>query len=509
MSNAKCCLPSKKAALLEVQGHAGRTTSQYSLDNCGCLLFNVTKSSLPTECANIPVGQDNKLTELWQLYGVLSSLVKTDVKDAVYFALPAHLEDKAVALAPTAGPAPSVMTVKADIQAVVARNKLRRHKSVFLEEQELLLTSLQMTDDKEDLIRLLNELLVRMKEYLVEMGHKLRVDESTCAERVTVLTKQTALFATAHTNIKQSILPVKDSLAEDENQYKVVVASISTLTTELEAIHETKAELETSLPQDRTELAKKSKSYSAQMSSLELLRKKLEAVLEAWSDEQATVENGMYKYASFPYEHECNDTAAWAAELAHRETDDLAYVGGCAGCVSSCPHNTVSRSTRLAQCGNGGLKITHRCQRVANKLALHASVEIKAECDTTDNWAEGKSGTENLVRLGGRENRVATCPAGALLTGWGVRTCGNRAGLQLALQCAATGKQVTVTEVKGQCKPSVHAWGTGTHYPFNALSNMAEAACPAGSYLSGLGVRHCDSSKRQLRWVAQCATLAQ
>jgi len=376
-----------------------------------------------------------------------------------------------------------------------------------LEEQELLLTSLQMTDDRDDLLRLLNELLARMHEYLEEMGRKLQVDEVTCRDRVMSLSKQNGLYADANLHIGTSILPVKDSLAEDQNQFKVLQASIATLAAEIQATTETKAATDAAIPIDRLELTHKTEAYGKQMQSLEALRKKLEAVLEAWSEEQVVVENGLNTYAAFPYEHECNDTLSWAIDVKHREMDDVALVGGCKGCVSSCANNAVVRSTRLAQCGAGGLKIAHRCQRVANKHVLKAPVAIKGECDTTQNWGMGNSGAENLVRLGGRPNRVASCPAGALLTGWGIQSCGNKAGLQFALECSDTGLATTVQEVKGKCVPSVHAWGSGTHYPHSSLAQMMDATCPEGSYMSGLGMRHCDSSQRHLRWIAQCSAV--
>jgi hypothetical protein len=573
--------------------HAASDDLVFSMaDSSACLLFTVTDVALPKLCSKIPIGSNTKISELHALYKALAAVTKHDVPNYVFFAHGSVSERDPK----TPG---NLLEVRAEIDALLNSNKERRHKSSFLQQQELLFASVLMTDDKTDLVNLLHELLARMKEYLDAMSQTLQTESGQCLNRIATLNKLRAMYVKSADSMDASILPVKDSLAEDENQVKVVRQSIQSMETELTTkkttLAQTKADLAGGLLNDPAKvLAAKKASFKSQLTSLEALRKKLSAILEKWSSEQSKVENGQKSYAAFPYEGECNDKKSWATgTVADRDTDDLALVGGCPGCVSECPVNTAQRAFKLSQCGDGGLKVSQRCQRPANKLTLKKSVQVNNKCDATGNWGVGMSGAENLIRLGGAINAVSQCPAGHVMTGWGIRECAGKAvaapktvteakfavtlakykvaraqervaaakvenakksttatqkalakakyaltnarsaaaaaqkaharavarpakstaskaatGLQFTLQCAFTGFKLNHREVLGKCTRSVQAWGSGTHYSFNKLSQIAAPECPEGTFVSGMGVRHCDASKSTLRFVATCSSLS-
>ena len=479
-----------------------------------CLAVTVIPSSLKKECKNIPTGQDNKLSELHELYTTLSRIVKQDVAKMPFFVNRVSEVDKAGL--PKAGQASTtdLSSVKSHMDSIVTRNKQRRHKSVFLEEQEILFASVQLTEDKDDLVRLLKELLERMHEYLESMSKTLKTESFQCKQHQARLEKQFEQYQQADESMTASILPVKDSLAEDQNQFTVVKQTFKNLKAETTALKAAVADMKSqSVTADPTAaLAALKLVHAQQLQALETLRTKLAAVLEKWGQEQRKVESGVTTYSVFPYEGVCNDTQSWATStVADRATEDLTLVGGCVGCVASCPDGTAQRSFKLAQCQDGGLKIAHRCQRPANALVLGKATTWSNKCDAASNWGVGMSGAENLIRLGGAPDAISTCPAGAIVTGWGIQTCTKQGltGLQFVLNCAATKKKVTTKEVLGSCTDSdVQAWGTGTHYAWSHLSQMGAPACPEGSFVSGLGVRHCDDKKTRLRLVAECSTLS-
>jgi hypothetical protein len=335
-----------------------------------------------------------------------------------------------------------------------------------------------------------------------------------CKARIASLKKQRASFNDVTGTMDSSVLPVKDSLSQDENQLKLIMQRLQAMKADLQGKEEQlhTLEMEALNTVDTAEIIHAKKDmFKQQLLSLESLRQRLSGILEHWSVEQGKVEAGLIAYPVFPYEGACNDTQSWATgTMTDRDTDDLALVGGCAGCVAECPVHTAQRSFKLAQCDDGGLKVAQRCQRPSAKVTLGASVLVSNGCDATDNWGQGMSGAENLVRLGGAVNAISQCPSGYISTGWGINTCGSskKQGLQFALQCAFTGFKLNAQTVLGKCTPSVHAWGSGTHYAWSHLAQMAAPLCPEGSFVSGMGVRHCDATKSTLQFVAQCSVIS-
>ncbi len=140
-----------------------------------CIDFTVSALDLSKQCDAIPVGKDSKASELYKLYTALAAVTKNDVPKYTFFAHADSKVDRVSEVDTHAAPV-SLLQMRSEIGALMTNNKERRHKSSFLQDQELLFSSVLMTEDKAELVPLLNELLARMKEYLDQMMSTLKTE---------------------------------------------------------------------------------------------------------------------------------------------------------------------------------------------------------------------------------------------------------------------------------------------------------------------------------------------
>jgi hypothetical protein len=163
----------------------------------------------------------------------------------------------------------------------------------------------------------------------------------------------------------------------------------------------------------------------------------IEKLLKKWDSAQRAVEDNLLTFPAFPAPSVCSKQVApgWALKAgAVRKLTDLAHVGGSNGGTQQCPRGTATRGFRFQACVNtqlGSLVVGQTCQRPNAGFDLGLHVPVKGACDLTS-WGNG---AEYLERVGGTVGGRATCPAGSVVTGWGLATCGNGA-LQVVLDCA-------------------------------------------------------------------------